>query len=172
MPRDVDEIGISTLRPESPNPPGTSQAKQKEKEKDMDLSKKIAQQLKFLSFNEIGTDVGNMVKQFNSFATKKTIATGFFNIALVTTNFAQLKQIITVSKSPPWPPLSIVLMTFICTSLFLQFVVAIMLVFLAKQGEFIDEEKRNQLIRSNNITTILVLIVTIINIFINIFISI
>jgi hypothetical protein len=157
--------------PQSPQP-STSKQQQRKKDDEETLRKKALEHLKFLSFNELGTDVTNMVKQFNSFATKKTIATGFFNIALVTTNFAQLKQVITLAKNPPWSAQFIVLMAFICLSLFLQFVVAIMLVFLAKQGEFIDEEKRNALIRSNNTTTILVLIITVINIFISVFISI
>ena len=106
---------------------------------------------------------------FNSFATRKTIAAGFFNLALVTTNFAQMKQLITKNS---WVPLNIVCMTFVGLSLLIQFVVATLLVFLAKSGEFIDEDKRNQLIRSNNVTTFLVLIVTILNIFINVFIMI
>jgi hypothetical protein len=87
----------------------------------------------------------------------------------VATNFAQMKQMITKNS---WIPLNIVILTFVCLSLLIQFIVATVLVFLAKEGEFIDEDKRNQLIRSNNGVTILVLIVSIINIFINIFISI
>ena len=63
-------------------------------------------------------------------------------------------------------------MTFVGLSLLLQFVVAILLVFLAKSKEFIDEDKRNKLIRSNTVTTFLVLIVTILNIFISVFIMI
>jgi hypothetical protein len=42
---------------------------------------------------------------------------------------------------------------------------------LAKKDEFIDEEKRNQLIRHNNGVTLLVLVIAVINIFINVFIS-
>lgn len=108
-------------------------------------------------------------KNFNSFATRKTIATGFFNLALVTSNFAQMKQLITKNN---WVPINIICMTFVGVSLLLQFVVAIFLIFLAKSGEFIDEDKRNQLIRSNNFTTFLVLVITILNIFINVFIMI
>lgn len=113
-------------------------------------------------------DLKGLTDIFNSYATKKTYATGFFNIALVATNFAQMKQLITKDT---WNAINIVIMTFIGLSLILQFLVAILLVFLAKQGEFIDENKRNQLIRSNNGATILVLIISVINIFINVFIS-
>jgi len=113
-------------------------------------------------------DLKGLTDIFNSYATKKTYATGFFNIAMVATNFAQMKQLITKDT---WNAINIVIMTFIGLSLILQFLVAILLVFLAKQGEFIDENKRNQLIRSNNFATILVLIISVINIFINVFIS-
>jgi hypothetical protein len=113
-------------------------------------------------------DLKGLTDIFNSYATKKTYATGFFNIALVATNFAQMKQFITKDI---WNAINIVIMTFIGLSLILQFLVAILLVFLAKQGEFIDENKRNQLIRSNNGASILVLIISVINIFINVFIS-
>ena len=82
-----------------------------------------------------------------------------------------MKQLITYSTTKSWNPMNIVILTFVCVSLFLQFVVAIALVFLAKQGEFIDDDKRNQVIRSNNGVTVLVLLVSIINIFINVFIS-
>ncbi len=71
-----------------------------------------------------------------------------------------------------WNELNIILMTFIAVSLLLQFAVAVALVFIAKEGEFIDETKRSQLVRSNNWLTLLVLITTVVNIFINVFISI
>ncbi len=127
---------------------------------------------------------------FNSYATKKTIATGFFNIALVnkqfeitffwffdilnfflkvTTNFQQMKFLITRNI---WVPLNIVVMSFIGTSLLCQFVVALTLVIVAKESEFIDEDKRNSLIRKNNFLTLLVLFITILNIFINVFLAI
>jgi hypothetical protein len=81
-----------------------------------------------------------------------------------------MKQLIVVGNTK-WTTINIVILSFVCVSLFMQFIVGIVLVFLAKQGEFIDEDKRNQLIRSNNGVTLLVLFVSIINIFINVFIS-
>lgn len=80
-----------------------------------------------------------------------------------------MKQIIVIDTA--WTALNIVLLFFVCLSLFLQFGVAVALVFLARRGEFIDEDKRNELIRHNNGVTILVLIISVINIFINIFLS-
>lgn len=131
---------------------------------------------KFINFEAITDtiDIKSLTNIFNSYATRKTLATGFFNLALVATNFAQMKQLIAPpqGRTTTWTPLNIVLMTFIGLSLLLQFVVGILLVFLAKQGEFIDEEKRNRLIRNNNGATLLVVAISIINIFINVFISI
>ena len=111
-------------------------------------------------------DLNKLNKVFDSYATKKTIATGFFNLALVATNFAQMKYLIAKAI---WTGLNITLLTFVCLSLFLQFALGTLLVFLAKQGEFIDEEKRDQLIRSNNWATLIALAISIINIFINVF---
>jgi len=71
-----------------------------------------------------------------------------------------------------WVPLNIVVMSFIGTSLLCQFVVALTLVIVAKESEFIDEDKRNSLIRKNNFLTLLVLFITILNIFINVFLAI
>ena len=43
-------------------------------------------------------DLNKLNKVFDSYATKKTIATGFFNLALVATNFAQMKYLISKVK--------------------------------------------------------------------------
>lgn len=77
-----------------------------------------------------------------------------------------MKQLITAND---WNALNIVIMIFVGLSLVLQFVVTTALVFIAQKGEFIDERKRNILIRQNNWLTILVLIVSIINLFISVF---
>ena len=79
-----------------------------------------------------------------------------------------MKQLITLAD---WNPMNIVIMTFIGISLLAQFVVGTALVFMAKKGEFIDEQQRIHLIRQNNFVTLLVLFTSVINIFINIFIS-
>lgn len=145
-------------------------------QRDEDTRVVHAHQNKFINIEAITPhiDLKGLTDIFNSYATRKTLATGFFNLALVATNFAQMKSLIapTQGRTTTWTPLNIVLMTFIGLSLLLQFIVGILLVFLAKQGEFIDEEKRNRLIRKNNGATLLVVAISIINIFINVFISI
>ena len=115
----------------------------------------------------------NRINQiFNTFSTKKTYAAGLLDLALMTSNFAQIKQLLNMSKLAPWNALQITLFVCVCVSLFLQILCGILLVFLSKQTEFLDDEKREKVIRSNNSVTILIFIVVILNIFINVFISI
>jgi hypothetical protein len=66
--------------------------------------------------------------------------------------------------------MNIVLLSAVCISVLFQFTVGAALVFISKEGEFIDEEKRVDLIKKNNYATLLVLATSIINIFISIFI--
>jgi ABC-type sugar transport system permease subunit len=132
-------------------------------------TKKGVMKHNFMPFDE----VKKIASIFNSFATKKTFSTSLFNIALIATNIAQIKQLAAPSggRKPNWSAINIVCLVFVCLSLFLQFIVAFVLAFLAKQGEFIDDDARNRLIRSNNFATILVLIISVINIFISVFLS-
>lgn len=109
-------------------------------------------------------------KQFDSYASVKTYATGFFNLALLTTNAVQLKQLLSTTSLSS-NGLNILLVTCVCLSLLLQVAVALLLIFLAKQSEFVDEEKRKTLVRGNNWATLLISTVSILNVFINIFIS-
>jgi hypothetical protein len=119
-------------------------------------------------------DMKNLTNIFNSYSTNKSIANGFFNISLLSSNFAQMKAILSPpgNKTQTWPPLAITSIVFVCVSLLLQFLLAFMLVFLAKNGEFLDDNRRNTLIRNNNLATIVVFFITILNICINVFISI
>ena len=62
-------------------------------------------------------------------------------------------------------------MVCVCISILLQILVGCVLVFLAKEGEFIDEGRRLRIIRSNNYLTLMCLLTSIINIFISVFIA-
>lgn len=48
-----------------------------------DTTKKTIGQHRFINFNQISNDLKNFSDTFNSYATKKTFVTGFFNIALI-----------------------------------------------------------------------------------------
>lgn len=50
---------------------------------DLDTQKRDANNNRFIDFNEVGMDLKKFSDIFNSYATKKTFATGFFNLALV-----------------------------------------------------------------------------------------
>lgn len=116
-------------------------------------------------------DLHGLVHIFDSYATKKTFATSFFNLALIATNFTQLKHLISISQTGELGTLNTVILLCVIISLVLQVVVGAVLVFLAKNREFIDDEKRDQLIRSNNTVTLLIVTVSILNVFINVFLN-
>jgi len=56
----------------------------------IDNTKQSVHHDRFINFDEIGQDLKKIADIFNSYATKKTIATGFFNLALIG-NFNILK---------------------------------------------------------------------------------
>ena len=117
-------------------------------------------------------DPNRINSMFHAFTTKKTYATGLLDLALITTNFVQLKQLITVKKEEgAWSGLQITMMSCVIVSLILQLVCCILIGFLSKQFEFLDDEKREKIIRNNNSLTILVLLVVLLNIFINVFMN-
>ena len=68
-----------------------------------------------------------------------------------------------------WQATNIVIISFVGLSLFMQFLMATVLVFIAKENEFIDEKKRNMLIRKNNLLSLLALCIAIVNIFTSVF---
>ncbi len=49
----------------------------------IDTTKKSVHHDRFINFDEIGQDLKKIADIFNSYATKKTFATGFFNLALI-----------------------------------------------------------------------------------------
>lgn len=118
------------------------------------------------------SELKNLNSTFNSFSSKKAYATGLLDLALITTNFAQLKQLIQSKKSAQWEVLDIIVIICVCFSLLLQFLCGAVLVFSAKQFEFTDENKRDASVKLNNMLTLLILVITILNIFINVFLSI
>lgn len=109
---------------------------------------------------------------FNSYSSKKAFATGLLDLALIATNFTQMKQLIIARRSSPWHVVDIVLMFSICASLILQILCGIVLIFSAKSEDFYHEETRVQSVKKNNTITLLVLAITIVNIFVNVFLNI
>lgn len=116
-------------------------------------------------------DIDALINMFDSYATKKTYAAGFFNLALIATNFTQLKQLVQLSQIQELDIINVIALFFIIISLLSQLVVGIILIYIAKTNEFIDQEKREQLIKRNNAVTFLIITISIINVFLNIFLN-
>jgi hypothetical protein len=115
-------------------------------------------------------DANNINNMFNAYSTRKTFATGLLDLALIATNFTQMKQVIQAKQDSPWQPIDIVIIFAICLSIILQFICGVILLFSAKQ-EFLDEYEIDEIMQRNNSITVLVLAITIVNIFINVFLN-
>lgn len=122
---------------------------------------------------EIHIDFNNLNNLFNAYATKKTYATGLLDLALMATNFTQLKQLIIEKglEDHHWQPIDIVLIFFISLSIIMQLICGMAMLFTAKH-EFINESDIRYVVIRNNWITMLVLAITVINLFINVFMNI
>ncbi|XP_029640420.1 ninjurin-2 isoform X6 [Octopus sinensis] len=102
---------------------------------------------------------------YNRYLTKKTMAQGLLDISLLMSNMSQLKSVLDSGQGSSY---FILLITLISVSLVLQVVVAHMLWILAvSRGSTQEQLKRQNIL--NNIIVILILIITISNIFITAF---
>jgi hypothetical protein len=117
-------------------------------------------------------DLNQINETISSFATNKTFATGLLDIALISTNFQQLKQVILSKKDVPFDTIELVVMFSICLSLILQLICGIFLVFSTRSTDFIDELEMENNVKNNNLITFLILLITILNIFVNVFLNI
>jgi len=101
--------------------------------------------------------------RFNvNYATKKNIAQGMMDIALLTANASQLRY---VMRSPYWDVYHKVNVTLISLSIALQIVVGVVLIFVGRfDFKRLEERKRTQ--NMNNIVVALIFTITVVNIFI------
>lgn len=67
-------------------------------------------------------DLHGLVAIFDSYATKKTYAASFFNLALIANNFTELKQLIDLAGRERLGVTNIVVLMFVCISILLQVV--------------------------------------------------
>jgi len=97
-----------------------------------------------------------------NYSTKKTIAQGMMDLALLTANASQLRYIV---HSPYWDLYHKINIGLIITSIVLQIVVGVFLIFIGRYDYRRKEHKlRAQVV--NNITVILIFTITVLNIFI------
>ncbi|XP_045173932.1 ninjurin-2-like [Mercenaria mercenaria] len=102
---------------------------------------------------------------FNTYATKKTIAKGLLDVGLLTSNASQLKTTISLGSSHEYFCTNIVL---IAISVVLQVVVGIMLLIVGCI-KLENMEQKNRANKLNNFIVGIVLIITVINVFITAF---
>ena len=115
-------------------------------------------------------ELRDLNNSFNTFSNRKTYSTGLLDLALLTSNFVQMKNIIISNK---WTPLNVILIMFIIISVGLQLACGVVLIFAARNfDEFTNDNSRRYSIRINNSVTLLVLLISILNIFISVFTSI
>lgn len=122
------------------------------------------EQQKFVDLHHI--DLKEIMDLWDTYATKKTATAGFFNLALMSTNFAQLKNL--SRHKIDLSAVDIIIMVAICISLLLQVLAGVVLVFLGKNTISNDKFKMI-LLKNNDLVTIMVFAIFIINIFINVF---
>lgn len=105
----------------------------------------------------------------NDYATKKTIAVGNLEIALLATNAVQLKTLLgnKTNKDTIWY-ISLVL---VCASLLIQVLNACILVLLGKDN-LSKRSHQHRLVSLNNFSLILSIFVTVINVVLNILVAI
>jgi hypothetical protein len=105
----------------------------------------------------------------NQYATKKTVAVGNLEIALLTTNAVQLKTLLghKADKDVIW----YIGFILVCASLFIQVLNACILVLLGT-GNISKERQQHRLVSLNNFSLILSIFVTVINVVLNIVVAI
>ncbi|XP_012686599.2 ninjurin-1 isoform X2 [Clupea harengus] len=101
----------------------------------------------------------------NHYANKKSAAESMLDVALLMANASQLKAVL---EQGPDFTFFIPLITLISISLFLQVLVGVLLIFIVKWN-LNDESKHFQLNVMENITTALVFIIVVVNVFITAF---
>ncbi|XP_053211661.1 ninjurin-1-like isoform X2 [Panonychus citri] len=107
----------------------------------------------------------NMPMDVNIYATRKTVAQGMMDIALMTANASQLKYILINSADHRYFAVTLSLLTF---SIILQIVVGIILIFLGRWNiNFRGDHRKAE--SANNAVLILIFLITIVNIMITSF---
>lgn len=104
---------------------------------------------------------------YNRYATKKTIGHGFLEFALITSNAMQLRTLIVQKHHDGIWVASLIL---VCISILAQIGLAYILVILAK-GDVQNPNKQEKLEKFNNIALFVTMLISMINVIINVFMS-
>uniref|UniRef100_W5L1S6 Ninjurin 1 n=1 Tax=Astyanax mexicanus TaxID=7994 RepID=W5L1S6_ASTMX len=113
-------------------------------------------------FNKPGDKEAHWHMDMNHYATKKSAVQSMLDVALLMANSSQLK---TVLYEGPEYRFYIPLITLITLSITLQVIVGLLLIFIVKYN-LNDMRKQPKLNMMNNVTTVLVFFIVLINVFI------
>lgn len=107
----------------------------------------------------------NMPLDMNIYATRKTVAQGMMDIALMTANASQLKYILLNAQKHKYLEATISLMTL---SILLQVIIGIILIFLGRWNiNYRGDQRRADI--ANNAVVILIFLVTVVNVMVSAF---
>lgn len=101
----------------------------------------------------------------NIYATRKTVAQGMMDIALLTANASQLKQVLRLADAHDYYLINLVL---IGTSMTLQIIVGILLV-LVGRWNINNRKEQGVANNTNNVIVILIFLITVVNVLISAF---
>jgi hypothetical protein len=109
---------------------------------------------------------------YNDFATKKTVAKGLMDVALLSTNTSQLK--VCLQLGPERQEFYYLLMMMLSISIILQTVIAVLLIYLGKsnitsEGSHVMSPKQKRCKDMNDAATVIVLVITFLNVIISSF---
>ncbi|XP_072383763.1 ninjurin-A-like isoform X2 [Diabrotica undecimpunctata] len=102
----------------------------------------------------------------NKYATKKTIAQGLLDIALLTANASQLKFILQVGHKHEFYLLMLIL---ISTSIILQVIQAVLCVILGGSYDINKEHHQDNANKTNNVVMVINIVIMAVNVIINSF---
>ncbi|KAF2882130.1 hypothetical protein ILUMI_24052 [Ignelater luminosus] len=112
----------------------------------------------------VGSDTKTL--DANRYATKKTIAQGLLDVALLTANASQLKYVLQVGKQHEFYTL---MLSLIIVSIVLQAVLAIVCIILGSTLNINKEKDQDSADKANNASLIINVLIVIVNILINAF---
>ncbi|XP_066568610.1 ninjurin-1-like [Amia ocellicauda] len=119
--------------------------------------------------NPSGENRINVIRNINTYARTKTLAQGFLDMALFTANASQMKHLL---QQGPDTQFYYFLFTMLCVSVSLQLMVAVLLIYNGSHNiQYDDPEHRlsDRVHLLNNIVTVLILVITAVNVFITAF---
>ncbi|KAI1287288.1 Ninjurin-1 [Halotydeus destructor] len=107
----------------------------------------------------------NMPLDMNIYATRKTVAQGMMDIALMTANASQLKYVLLNVSRHKYLEVTVALITL---SILLQVIVGIVLIFLGRWNiNYRGDQRKADM--ANNVVVILIFLVTVVNVMVSAF---